>query len=142
MGEIGLSRFGQNHSRSQRTLTGDEFLLLFRNTFKCLNIYEINPEFLLLIYKMLLAGRSFITYDDFLQWIKDFLCALECYYGSRFYFIEDDKSKDNGNDLFIVKKAQPVVTKKVSIKFNFSNHDLAYQVRKRMFEVLSKYDKN
>lgn len=68
------------------------------------------------------------------------------YFGDEFWVYPDDDI-NSGLDNFLIKDkpvVEPVKPKeKYSyIKFNFSNYDFAIQVRKRMFDALSQFDKN
>lgn len=44
--ELGLSRYSKNHGVTKKTLNKDEFVILFRNSFKVFEVARIRPEFL------------------------------------------------------------------------------------------------
>ena len=44
--ELGLSKYSKNHGVTKKTLNKDEFVILFRNSFKVYEISRIRPEFL------------------------------------------------------------------------------------------------
>ncbi len=50
MAELGLSRYSQNHSLSKKTLNKDEFVILFKNSFKVFDVARIRAEFLWKIF--------------------------------------------------------------------------------------------
>lgn len=48
--ELGLSRYSKNHGISKKTLNKDEFVILFRNSFKVFEVSRIRPEFLYRVF--------------------------------------------------------------------------------------------
>jgi Ca2+-binding EF-hand superfamily protein len=51
--ELGLSRYQRNHVSSKKTLTAEEFLVVFGNSFKFLNVIRIRRAILLLIFGLI-----------------------------------------------------------------------------------------
>ena len=44
--ELGLSRYSRNHNVTKKVLNKDEFVILFRNSFKAFEVSRIRAEFL------------------------------------------------------------------------------------------------
>lgn len=44
--ELGLSRYSRNHNVTKKVLNKDEFVILFRNSFKAFEVSRIRPEFM------------------------------------------------------------------------------------------------
>lgn len=144
VGELGLSRFSKNHSISKKTLNKDEFYIVFKNSFKVFEVSKINPEFLFKVFaKIDKNNDGLITFEEYLDWVKRFLAVLK-YFGDEFWVSPDDDI-NSGVDTFLIKEkpvVQPTRQRYSYIKFNFSDFSFANQVRKRMFEVLTRFDKN
>jgi len=144
--QLGLSRYSRNHNITKKVLDKDEFVILFRNSFKVFEVSRIRPEFLWKVFaKIDKNNDGLITFDEYLDWVKRFLAVLK-YFGEEFWVYPDD-DMNSGLDNFLIKEkpvVEPIKPKeKFSyIKFNFSNYDFAIQVRKRMFECLTPFDKN
>lgn len=144
--ELGLSRYSRNHDVSKKVLDKDEFVILFRNSFKAFDVARIRAEFLWKVFaKIDKNNDGLISFDEYLDWVKRFLAVLK-YFGDEFWVTPDDDI-NSGFDYFLIKE-KPVVEvvkpkEKFSyIKFNFSNYDFAIQVRKRMLECLIPFDRN
>lgn len=144
--ELGLSRYSRNHNVTKKVLNKDEFVILFRNSFKAFEVARIKPEFLWKVFaKIDKNNDGLITFEEYLDWVKRFLAVLK-YFGDEFWVYPDDDI-NSGFDNFLIKEkpvVEPVKPKeKFSyIKFNFSNYDFAMQVRKRMYDSLTPFDRN
>lgn len=74
--ELFLSRYQRNHASSKKTLTAEEFVILFRNTFKFLNIGRIRKSILLLIFALIDKNHDgLISLSEYLDWVKRFLAV-------------------------------------------------------------------
>lgn len=144
-----MSRFQRNHNNAKKTLTAEEFIVLFRNTFKFANVGKIKKSILLLIFGLIDKNHDgLISLAEYLDWVKRFL-AVDLNRGDEFYLKEDDDSIEGG-DIFEHESAlvilpdpqqKKVTTSKVT-KFVFSNYDLSDLVRKRVWELLIPFDTN
>lgn len=144
--ELGLSRYQKNHTSEKKTLNAEEFVILFRNSFKFVNIGRVRKSLLLAIFaKIDKNNDGLITLAEYLDWVKRFL-AVDVNRGEEFYTKEDDDSIDG--DIFEAETVLSVVadpnegkaTRK--IVFNFSNYDLSDLVRKTVWDLLIQFDKN
>jgi Ca2+-binding EF-hand superfamily protein len=77
--------------------------------------------------------------------VKRFLAVLK-YFGDEFWVYPDD-DVNSGLDNFLIKEKPVVEQVKAKerysyIKFQFSNYDFAIEVRKRMLQALTPFDKN
>lgn len=94
--ELGLSRYQRNHSSTKKTLNAEEFIILFRNSFKFLGVSRIRKSILLLIFARIDKNNDgLITLTEYLDWVKRFL-AVEVNRGDEFYVKEDDDSIEGG----------------------------------------------
>lgn len=127
----------------------EEFLVLFRNTFKFVNIDKVKRTILVLIFGLIDKNHDgLISLKEYLDWVKRFL-AVDLNRGEEFYLKEDDESIEGG-DIFesetpLVILPDPQEKKTTSYrlkKFTFSNYDLSDLVRKRVWELLIPFDKN
>lgn len=90
--ELGLSRYQSNHPVTKKILNFDEFLVLFRNSFKVFNVARIRPQILRLIFDKIDTNRDgLITFDEYLRWVRLYL-AVDTNRGEEFYLKEDDES--------------------------------------------------
>ena len=91
-----------------------------------------------------------ITLAEYLDWVKRFL-AVDVNRGDEFYTSEDDDSIEG--DIFEAEAIQNIVADPVEKKivtstttrkfnFNFSSYDLSDLVRKTVWDLLVKFDKN
>lgn len=88
--ELYLSRYQRNHTSTKKTLTAEEFVVLFRNTFKFLNIGKIRKAILLIIFALIDKNKDgLISLAEYLDWVKRFL-AVNVNRGDEFYSKEDD----------------------------------------------------
>lgn len=78
-----------------------------------------------------------ITYDEYLDWVKRFLCVWQ-YFGDEFYVEEDDEDLDPSDPY--EKPPEPVKPKTSGVQFVFSDYTFAKQVRARVYELLVPYD--
>lgn len=147
--ELGLSRYQKNHSSEKKTLTAEEFVILFRNSFKFLNIGRVRKSLLLAIFAKIDKNHDgLITLHEYLDWVKRFL-AVDVNRGDEFYVPEDDESIENG-DIFeqetvlsvVADPTETKVSKSKKIVFHFTNWDLSNLVRKTVWDLLVKFDKN
>lgn len=100
VGELGLSRFQKNHPASKRMINREEFVIILNNSFKFLAIAKVRNELLYAIFAKIDKNRDgFITFDEFLDWVKRFLAVIENR-GDEFYTLEDDNA--NGGSIIIV----------------------------------------
>lgn len=83
---MGLSRFRQNHPSTKKTLDKHEFTTLFKNSYYFLKISKLKNEYLWLHFaKIDKNNDGFISYDEYLDWIKRFIAVVQ-YFGDEFYF--------------------------------------------------------
>jgi Ca2+-binding EF-hand superfamily protein len=120
-------------------------VVLLRNTFKFLNLGRLKKCLLLKIFGKIDTNHDgLISIAQYLDWVHKFL-AVEMNHGDEYYLTEDDEAID-GTDIFEATTALSVLPDVnrgcKCIKFHFSNYDLSDEVRKRMWDLLIKYDKN
>ena len=116
-----------------------------------MNIGRIRKSLLLAIFaKIDKNNDGLITLAEYLDWVKRFL-AVDVNRGEEFYTSEDDDSIEG--DIFEAEAIQNIVADPVEKKivtsaasrkfnFNFSNYDLSDLVRKTVWDLLVKFDKN
>jgi Ca2+-binding EF-hand superfamily protein len=143
--ELGLSRYQKNHDSSKKTLNAEEFVVLLRNTFKFLDVGRVKKDLLLKIFGKIDTNHDgLISIGEYMDWVNKFL-AVDMNHGEEYYLAEDDEAKEGG-DIFEADSALSVLpdTNRASkcTKFNFSNYDLSDEVRKKVWDLLVKYDKN
>lgn len=144
--ELGLSRYSKNHGISKKLLNKDEFVIVFKNSFKVFEVSRIRTEFLWKVFaKIDKNNDGWISFEEYLDWVKRFLAVLK-YFGDEFWVYPDDDI-NSGVDNFLIKEKPVTQTVKPKerysfIKFKFSNFDFAIEVRKRMLEALAPFDKN
>ena len=99
--ELGLSRYSKNHSVSKKTLDKDQFVVLFRNSFKFLNVARIRTDFLYKVFaKIDKNNDGLISFEEYLDWVKRFLAVLK-YFGDEFWVYPDDDI-NYGTDNFLI----------------------------------------
>ena len=136
--ELGLSRFAKNRPSSKKTITRDEFVLLLRNSFSFLRLDTFKVSILYKIFaKIDKNNDGLISYDEYLDWVKRFLCVW-AYFGDEFYVEEDDYDLDDSDPY--EKPPEPVKPKTTGVQFSFSDFSFAQRVRERVYELLVKYD--
>jgi hypothetical protein len=99
--ELGLSRYSKNHSVNKKTLDKDQFVVLFRNSFKFLNVARIRTDFLYKVFaKIDKNNDGLISFEEYLDWVKRFLAVLK-YFGDEFWVYPDDDI-NYGTDNFLI----------------------------------------
>lgn len=105
--ELGLSRYSRYHNISKKVLNKDEFVILFRNSFKTFEVARIRADFLWKVFgKIDKNNDGLISFDEYLDWVKRFLSVLK-YFGDEFWVTPDDDI-NSGFDYFLIKE-KPVV---------------------------------
>lgn len=73
-------------------ISPEEFIVILRNCYKFLSISRVRAKILLVIFaKIDKNNDGFITFDEFLDWIKRYI-AVEINRGDEWYTKEDDAS--------------------------------------------------
>lgn len=94
--ELGLSNFKKNHPASKKSLSLEEFIILFSNTYKFLAVSKIKRFLLEIIFRKLLIGTSnSLDFGDYLDWIRRYISA-DINLGDHPYCSEDDASLNKG----------------------------------------------
>ena len=139
MAEVGLGRFSRNYPVGKKTLNREEFVILLKNSFSFLKLGQFKNSILFKIFAKIDKNQDgFITYDEYLDWVKRFLAVLN-YYGDEFWVEEDDEDV-NKEDAYDALPEAP--KSKHCVKFIFSDYAFARQVRLRVYELLVKYDED
>lgn len=85
-----LSRYSQYNNNTKKTLSKEEFNVLFKNTYQFLSLGRIKLSFLTQLYTVIDQNQDgVVSYEEYLDWIKRFI-AVSKYFGDEFYFQEDD----------------------------------------------------
>lgn len=135
--QIGLSRFSANHPNTKKAINFDEFVLILENTFEFIKFKNYKRSILEKIFQKIDKNHDgWITYEEYLDWIKRFLAVLK-YYGDEFYVAEDDEAEKSDS---FEKGVGPALASTTMAKFNFSDYTFANQVRARVLELLIPYD--
>lgn len=88
--ELGLSRFQRNHDSAKKTINAEEFIIIFRNSYKFLNAGRIRKAILLKIFALIDKNNDgLISISEYLDWVRRFL-AVDINRGDEFYLQEDD----------------------------------------------------
>lgn len=137
--ELGLSRYSRNNPVSKKTLNKDEFVILFKNSFKFLEISKFKNSILFKIFaKIDKNNDGLISFEEYLDWVKRFLAVLK-YFGDEFYVPEDDADIDDSS-IFERDPEPASPKKKQKTVFVFSDYSFALQVRERTRTLLLQFD--
>lgn len=141
-GELGLSKFAKQHP-NQRTLTLDEFILLFRASYYMLNVDRVSSRLLGHFFHKIDTNKDGqISFGEYLDWVKNFL-AVRSYSGLQYYIEEDDADLPIGADFILTDEQLALIKKQRYFNpFKFSSLDLARRARKRTLELIEQFDVN
>jgi Ca2+-binding EF-hand superfamily protein len=137
LGKLGLSKFARHHPK-KRTLTREEFTLLFKRSYNILGAQRVTDNLLSLFFSAIDTNHDGkITYAEYLDWIVNFL-SVSKYFGT-LRLLEDtppDRLRMILPDSELESNAYYVT------KFKFSNLDLARRARLRTLELILEFDAN
>jgi hypothetical protein len=137
LGELGLSKFARHHPH-KRTLTREEFTLLFKRSYNILGAQRITDKLLTLFFAALDTNHDGkITYAEYINWIINFLIVPK-YFGS-LRLVEDSPPDRLG---MILAESVLVSNAIYVTKFRFSNMDLARRARLKTLDLIFQFDAN
>jgi hypothetical protein len=131
LAKLGLSKFARHHPK-KRTLTRDEFILLFKRSFNILGAQRISDKLLSLFFSAIDTNHDgLITYGEYLEWVIKFLAVLH-YFGT-LRLLEDTPPDSLG---MILPESALVSNAIYVTRFKFSNLDLARRARLRTLQLI------
>lgn len=137
LGKLGLSKFARHHPK-KRTLTREEFILLFKRSYNILGAARISDRLLSAFFTALDTNHDgLITYAQYLRWIINFL-SVGNYFGL-LRLLEDTPPDTTG---MILSEDALASNASYITKFKFSNLDLARRARIRTLELIHDFDLN
>ena len=145
VGNLGISDFLSNHPPGKKTINRDEFVRLFRHSFYFLNVSRIQDELLWGHFaKIDTDNDGLITFDQYIEWLKSFLCPA-AFNTDSYYFELDDAALGLGNGLItteIVVPKKDLSSLSKLTKVSFSDLTLAKDTRANLMKLLHRFDKN
>ena len=140
--EMTLNAFLQSHAPGKKTLSLDEFIKLFRNTFYFLNVSRIKDELLAGFFRIIDTDHDgLITIIQYLDWVKNFLCPAVIHTDG-FYFDLDDMSLALGNNVITAEIELPERQVPKLTKFKFSDIAFAKSIRAHVMKLIERFDRN
>lgn len=141
LADLGLSKFSKQHP-SKRSLTKDEFVLVFIESYALLDSYRITNQLLYGFFEKIDTNHDgLISFSEYNEWIRSFL-AITNYTFEEYYFELDDENLPQGNHAILGINQLLEKYKTEEFEFNFSSLDLARRARANCLRLIEKYDVN
>ena len=139
---LGISFFLINYMPGKGFVERDEFTTLFRSSFPFLKVARVKEELMWGFFNQIDTDNDgWISFDEYLQWVKSFLCPVT-FETDSFYFELDDMSLPSGNGLITGDIEQPKKEVAKLTKYKFTSVELAKRTRNNLLTLLMRFDKN